>query len=200
MEEYKANPVPGLSNSPKNQTEDERLKYALLEIDRDEWSSVSGRLVVSGAGVGVRGVWCSWRVGGLGRLGFLASGGSGWLVSFFGFFLLLGCIACAVEGKLVRLRAGEGGTIGVEAAVRGVGRGNAGGCAGHKEASWGRGDDRYAVSNGSGYAVLISLNEYAVLDRELDTSYPMEVDTPYSAIDQNSARIRRIFLDGYSVL
>ncbi|GJW13587.1 hypothetical protein Tco_0017720 [Tanacetum coccineum] len=26
-------------------------------------------------------------------------------------------------------------------------------------------DDRYAVSYGSGYAVLISLNEYAVLDR-----------------------------------
>ncbi|GJY01619.1 hypothetical protein Tco_0359771 [Tanacetum coccineum] len=48
----------------------------------------------------------------------------------------------------------------------------------------------YAVSTGSGYAVLISLNEYAVLDRKLDTPYPMEVDTPYSAIDQNS--IRRI--------
>ncbi|GJZ05666.1 hypothetical protein Tco_0539459 [Tanacetum coccineum] len=29
------------------------------------------------------------------------------------------------------------------------------------------------------------LNEYAVLDRELDTPYPMEVDTPYSAVDQN---------------
>ncbi|GKC11116.1 hypothetical protein Tco_1007898, partial [Tanacetum coccineum] len=47
-------------------------------------------------------------------------------------------------------------------------------------------DDRYAVSNGGGYAVLISLDEYAVLDRELDTSYPMEVDTPYSTVDQNS--------------
>ncbi|GJT09178.1 retrovirus-related pol polyprotein from transposon TNT 1-94 [Tanacetum coccineum] len=46
-------------------------------------------------------------------------------------------------------------------------------------------NDRYAVSNGSGYAVLISLNEYAVLDRKLDTPYLMEVDTPYSAIDQN---------------
>ncbi|GKF67419.1 hypothetical protein Tco_0197098, partial [Tanacetum coccineum] len=46
-------------------------------------------------------------------------------------------------------------------------------------------EDRYAVSNGSGYAVLISLNEYAVLDRKLDTPYPMEVDTLYSAINQN---------------
>ncbi|GKC71267.1 hypothetical protein Tco_1117150 [Tanacetum coccineum] len=47
-------------------------------------------------------------------------------------------------------------------------------------------DNRYAVSNGSGYAVLISWTEYAVLDRELDTSYPVEVDTPYSTVDQNS--------------
>ncbi|GJX30488.1 hypothetical protein Tco_0238567 [Tanacetum coccineum] len=47
-------------------------------------------------------------------------------------------------------------------------------------------DDRYAVSNGGGYAVLISWDEYAVLDRELDTPYPMEVDTPYSNVDQNS--------------
>ncbi|GKA49961.1 hypothetical protein Tco_0743034 [Tanacetum coccineum] len=30
------------------------------------------------------------------------------------------------------------------------------------------------------------LNEYAVLDRKLDTSYPMEVDTPYLFIDQNN--------------
>ncbi|GJR74500.1 hypothetical protein Tco_0086865 [Tanacetum coccineum] len=47
-------------------------------------------------------------------------------------------------------------------------------------------DDRYAVSNGSGYAVLICWDEYAVLDRELDTQYPMELDTPYSIVDQNS--------------
>ncbi|GKC57811.1 hypothetical protein Tco_1085409 [Tanacetum coccineum] len=47
-------------------------------------------------------------------------------------------------------------------------------------------DDRYAVSNGSGYTVLIGLGEYAVLDRELDTSYLMKVDTPYSTVDQNS--------------
>ncbi|GKG27400.1 hypothetical protein Tco_0403103, partial [Tanacetum coccineum] len=47
-------------------------------------------------------------------------------------------------------------------------------------------NDRYAVSNGSGYAVLICLSEYAELGRKLDTPYPMEVDTPYSAIDQNS--------------
>ncbi|GJW70684.1 putative reverse transcriptase domain-containing protein [Tanacetum coccineum] len=47
-------------------------------------------------------------------------------------------------------------------------------------------DNQYNVSNGSGYAVLIGLSEYAVLDRELDMPYPMEVDTPYSAIDQNS--------------
>ncbi|GKG06718.1 hypothetical protein Tco_0329687, partial [Tanacetum coccineum] len=43
--------------------------------------------------------------------------------------------------------------------------------------------DRYVVSNGSGYAILISLGEYTVLDRELDTPYPMKVDTPYSTID-----------------
>ncbi|GJT65108.1 reverse transcriptase domain-containing protein [Tanacetum coccineum] len=55
-------------------------------------------------------------------------------------------------------------------------------------------DNRYAVSNGSGYAVLIGWIEYAVLDREVDTPYPVEVDTPYSTVDQNSARIRRIFL------
>ncbi|GJV12857.1 hypothetical protein Tco_1354398 [Tanacetum coccineum] len=57
-------------------------------------------------------------------------------------------------------------------------------------------DDRYAVSNGSGYAVLICWDEYAVLDRKLDTPYPMEVDTPYSTVDQNSGLkvgwIRRI--------
>ncbi|GJW03079.1 hypothetical protein Tco_1561935 [Tanacetum coccineum] len=47
-------------------------------------------------------------------------------------------------------------------------------------------DDRYAVSNGSRYAILICWDEYAVLDRELDTPYPMEVDTPYSTVDQNS--------------
>ncbi|GJY26308.1 hypothetical protein Tco_0401034 [Tanacetum coccineum] len=50
----------------------------------------------------------------------------------------------------------------------------------------------YAVSTGSGYAVLISLNEYAVLDRKLDTPYPVEVDTPYSAIDQNSLEVGSI--------
>ncbi|GKA54594.1 hypothetical protein Tco_0753543 [Tanacetum coccineum] len=47
-------------------------------------------------------------------------------------------------------------------------------------------DDRYAVFNGSEYAILISLNEYAVLETELDTPYPMEVDTAYSTVDQNS--------------
>ncbi|GJS81277.1 hypothetical protein Tco_0747818 [Tanacetum coccineum] len=61
-------------------------------------------------------------------------------------------------------------------------------------------NDRYAVSNGSRYAVLIYLSEYVVLDRKLDTPYPMEVDTPYSTVDQNSVQIRRIFLDGYGVL
>ncbi|GKB43815.1 hypothetical protein Tco_0888757 [Tanacetum coccineum] len=49
-------------------------------------------------------------------------------------------------------------------------------------------DDRYAVSNGSGYAVLICWDEYAVLDRKTDTSY--------STVDQNSGMevgwIRRI--------
>ncbi|GKF93585.1 hypothetical protein Tco_0283285, partial [Tanacetum coccineum] len=55
-------------------------------------------------------------------------------------------------------------------------------------------NDRYAVSNRSGYTVLICWDKYAVLDRELDTPYsmevdtpyPMEVDTPYSTIDDNS--------------
>ncbi|GKB08764.1 hypothetical protein Tco_0837076 [Tanacetum coccineum] len=47
-------------------------------------------------------------------------------------------------------------------------------------------DDRYAISNGSGYAILISLNEYVVLDRKLDTPYTMEVDTSYSDINQNN--------------
>ncbi|GJY07489.1 hypothetical protein Tco_0374543 [Tanacetum coccineum] len=46
--------------------------------------------------------------------------------------------------------------------------------------------DQYAVFNGTKYAVLILLNEYTVLDRKLDTPYPMEVDTPYRFIDQNS--------------
>ncbi|GJV64220.1 hypothetical protein Tco_1475048 [Tanacetum coccineum] len=53
-------------------------------------------------------------------------------------------------------------------------------------------DDRYAVSNKSGYAVLISLNEYAVLDRKLDMPYPIEVDTPYLAINQNSLEVGSI--------
>ncbi|GJR54466.1 hypothetical protein Tco_1404987 [Tanacetum coccineum] len=57
-------------------------------------------------------------------------------------------------------------------------------------------DDRYAVSNGSGYAVLICWDEYVVLDRELDTPYSMEVDTPYSTVDQNI----RIESSGYGVL
>ncbi|GJT46754.1 putative ribonuclease H-like domain-containing protein [Tanacetum coccineum] len=46
-------------------------------------------------------------------------------------------------------------------------------------------DNRYDVSIGSGYAVLISCTKYIVLDKELDTPYPVEVDTPYSAVDQN---------------
>ncbi|GJT56538.1 putative ribonuclease H-like domain-containing protein [Tanacetum coccineum] len=46
--------------------------------------------------------------------------------------------------------------------------------------------NRYVVSNGGGYAVLISWIEYDVLDGKLDTPYTAEVDTPYSAIDQNS--------------
>ncbi|GJU80007.1 hypothetical protein Tco_1282372 [Tanacetum coccineum] len=47
-------------------------------------------------------------------------------------------------------------------------------------------DSQYVVFNGTEYVVLIFLNEYAVLDRKLDTPYPMEVDTPYRFIDQNS--------------
>ncbi|GJY38066.1 hypothetical protein Tco_0424430 [Tanacetum coccineum] len=38
-------------------------------------------------------------------------------------------------------------------------------------------DDRYAVSNGGGYAVLISWDEYAVLDRELDTPHGYAVSS-----------------------
>ncbi|GJT11579.1 hypothetical protein Tco_0858621 [Tanacetum coccineum] len=57
---------------------------------------------------------------------------------------------------------------------------------------------QYAVFNGTEYAVLNFLNEYAVLDRKMDTPYPMEVDrkldtpypmkvdTPYRFIDQNN--------------
>ncbi|GJU43304.1 hypothetical protein Tco_1200570, partial [Tanacetum coccineum] len=57
------------------------------------------------------------------------------------------------------------------------------------------------------------LNEFAVLDIKLDTPYPMEVDTPYSPIDQNRSGvettldmayprdwIRRIQGIGYGVL
>ncbi|GKE02801.1 retrovirus-related pol polyprotein from transposon TNT 1-94, partial [Tanacetum coccineum] len=43
----------------------------------------------------------------------------------------------------------------------------------------GHNDDRYTVFNGTEYAVLILLNQYVVLDRNLDTPYSMEVDTPY---------------------
>ncbi|GJV38006.1 hypothetical protein Tco_1410483 [Tanacetum coccineum] len=45
--------------------------------------------------------------------------------------------------------------------------------------------DQYAIFNGTEYAVLIFLNEYAVLDRKLDTPYPMKVDTlvPVQQID-----------------
>ncbi|GJY60020.1 retrovirus-related pol polyprotein from transposon TNT 1-94 [Tanacetum coccineum] len=47
-------------------------------------------------------------------------------------------------------------------------------------------DDRYTVSNENRYAVLVCWDEYVVLDRKLDTPYPMEVDTLYSTVDQNS--------------
>ncbi|GJX81671.1 retrovirus-related pol polyprotein from transposon TNT 1-94 [Tanacetum coccineum] len=47
-------------------------------------------------------------------------------------------------------------------------------------------DGQYAVFNVTEYAVLILLNEYDVLDRKLDMPYPMEADTPYQFIDQNS--------------
>ncbi|GJT16721.1 hypothetical protein Tco_0875427 [Tanacetum coccineum] len=42
-----------------------------------------------------------------------------------------------------------------------------------------RSDDQHAISNGSGYAILICWDKYAVLDRDLDTPYPMEEDTPH---------------------
>ncbi|GJS98870.1 hypothetical protein Tco_0820040 [Tanacetum coccineum] len=60
-----------------------------------------------------------------------------------------------------------------------------------------RSDNRYAVSNESGYAVLINWIEYAILVRRLDTPYPVEVDMPYSAIDQNSTDTPYL-LDGYA--
>ncbi|GJX66298.1 hypothetical protein Tco_0300641 [Tanacetum coccineum] len=63
--------------------------------------------------------------------------------------------------------------------------------------------DRYAVSNGSGYAELICWDKYAILDRELDTSYQMEVDTPYSTVDQNRSGVSvdtDIQCIGYGVL
>ncbi|GJZ11431.1 hypothetical protein Tco_0546190 [Tanacetum coccineum] len=54
-----------------------------------------------------------------------------------------------------------------------------------------RSDDRYTVSNGGGYAVLISWDEYDVLDRELDMPYRWHVyavsslmDTPYWSSEQ----------------
>ncbi|GJR36402.1 proline-rich receptor-like protein kinase PERK9 [Tanacetum coccineum] len=43
-------------------------------------------------------------------------------------------------------------------------------------------DSQYSVFNGTENAVLIFLNEYAVLDRKLDTPYLMEVDTPYQVL------------------
>ncbi|GJV00664.1 hypothetical protein Tco_1329934 [Tanacetum coccineum] len=52
-------------------------------------------------------------------------------------------------------------------------------------------DDQYAVFNGPGYAVLIFFNEYVVLDRKLDTPYPMEMDTPSGK--QVDRRIERLF-------
>ncbi|GJU96555.1 hypothetical protein Tco_1321311 [Tanacetum coccineum] len=38
-------------------------------------------------------------------------------------------------------------------------------------------DNRYAVSKGSGYAVLICWDEYAVLDKELDTTHGYAVSS-----------------------
>ncbi|GJV39073.1 ATP synthase subunit delta', mitochondrial-like protein [Tanacetum coccineum] len=68
-------------------------------------------------------------------------------------------------------------------------------------------DDRNSRS-GSSKSVNSSLVELLVVhylkqginNQKLDTPYPMEMDTPYRVIDQSSAQIRRIFLDGYGVL
>ncbi|GJW36498.1 hypothetical protein Tco_0059418 [Tanacetum coccineum] len=65
----------------------------------------------------------------------------------------------------------------------------------HKTRSSTVSDSQYTVFNGTEYAVLIFLNDYAILDRKLDTSYPMEVDTPYRFIDKNSVRIKRLHDD-----
>ncbi|GKC60718.1 putative reverse transcriptase domain-containing protein, partial [Tanacetum coccineum] len=59
-------------------------------------------------------------------------------------------------------------------------------------------DSQYAIFNGTEYAVLIFLNEYAVLNIKLDTSYPLEVDTPYRLIDQNR-RCMDAFIDLFCI-
>ncbi|GJS07667.1 putative reverse transcriptase domain-containing protein [Tanacetum coccineum] len=63
-------------------------------------------------------------------------------------------------------------------------------------------DDRYAISNGSEYAVLIFLNEYAVLDRKLDTPYPMDgyAVSGIKAMGLEVGSIRRIQGIRYGVL
>ncbi|GJV39756.1 hypothetical protein Tco_1418196 [Tanacetum coccineum] len=65
----------------------------------------------------------------------------------------------------------------------------------HKTRSSTVSDSQYTVFNGTEYVVLIFLNDYAILDRKLDMSYPMEVDTPYRFIDKNSVRIKRLHDD-----
>ncbi|GJV95476.1 hypothetical protein Tco_1547053 [Tanacetum coccineum] len=47
-------------------------------------------------------------------------------------------------------------------------------------------DSQYAVFNGTEHVVLIFLNEYAVLDRKLNTPYPMKVDR-HSTLDHSSS-------------
>ncbi|GJV22831.1 hypothetical protein Tco_1375526 [Tanacetum coccineum] len=48
-------------------------------------------------------------------------------------------------------------------------------------------DDRYTVSNGGGYVILISWDENTVLNRDLDTPYPMEVDTLIQLLSRYNA-------------
>ncbi|GJU34622.1 hypothetical protein Tco_1182976 [Tanacetum coccineum] len=58
-------------------------------------------------------------------------------------------------------------------------------------------DSQYAVFNRTEYAVLIFLNEYALLDRKLDTPYPMEVDTPYRGLEYGRYGISKVLDTAY---
>ncbi|GJQ98295.1 hypothetical protein Tco_0009434 [Tanacetum coccineum] len=58
-------------------------------------------------------------------------------------------------------------------------------------------NSQYAVFNGTEYVVLIFLNEYAILDRKLDTPYPMEVDTPYQVLEYGRYGVSKVLDTAY---